>query len=154
MRVGSVTIVSILRLRSLLKFGSDSTNPTWEFFDIGIWSTVEINVGIICACLPSLRLLLVRMFPKLLGTTHRCHATCSDGVRRPAPWPNQRRPIGGTCAVWHDNRLQHRTEEKSNAITMQKAYTVEYGVMIYRDDTCADHVKGSCREGQASGSDG
>ncbi|RFU73936.1 pth11-typeg- -coupled receptor [Trichoderma arundinaceum] len=42
-----VTIVSILRLRSLIKFGTDSLNPTWDFYDVSVWSVVEINVGLI-----------------------------------------------------------------------------------------------------------
>ncbi|EQK99093.1 Extracellular membrane protein, CFEM domain protein [Ophiocordyceps sinensis CO18] len=53
-----VTIVSVLRLRAL-NFSAHTANPTWDFFDVGIWSTVEINVGIICVCMPSLRLLLL-----------------------------------------------------------------------------------------------
>ncbi|PWI69413.1 hypothetical protein PCL_01060 [Purpureocillium lilacinum] len=64
-----ITIVSILRLRSLLAFRSDSMNPTWEFFEVGLWSAVEICIGIVCACLPSLRLLLVHVFPKQFGTS-------------------------------------------------------------------------------------
>ena len=46
----SVTVVSILRLRSLVTFESHSTNPTWEYLEVSKWSTIEINVGIICTC--------------------------------------------------------------------------------------------------------
>lgn len=63
-----VTIVSILRLQSLVSFAT-STNLTWDQYDVSNWSTIEINVGIICACLPTLRLILVRMFPRQLATT-------------------------------------------------------------------------------------
>ncbi|KAH9217069.1 hypothetical protein DL95DRAFT_263739, partial [Leptodontidium sp. 2 PMI_412] len=63
-----VTIVSIVRLQSLVKF-SNSQNPTWDYIAIGYWSTIEINVGIICACMPSIRLLLLRAFPRFMGTT-------------------------------------------------------------------------------------
>ncbi|KAJ3537025.1 hypothetical protein NM208_g6480 [Fusarium decemcellulare] len=59
-----VTIVSILRLRALVHFG-ESQNPTWDFYDIAIWSTIEICVGIMCACLPTIRMLLVRLWPAL-----------------------------------------------------------------------------------------
>lgn len=31
----------------------------------------EVNVGIICACMPAIRLLLVQIFPKVLGSSHR-----------------------------------------------------------------------------------
>ncbi|KAF2464991.1 uncharacterized protein BDR25DRAFT_91906 [Lindgomyces ingoldianus] len=63
-----VTIVSILRLQSLVHF-ANSSNPTWDQWDINNWSTVEINVGVICACMPAIRVILVRLFPKALGST-------------------------------------------------------------------------------------
>ena len=64
----SVTIVSILRLRSLVTF-ANSTNPTWDQWEIAYWSTIEVNIGMICTCLPSLRLIFVRLFPKVLETS-------------------------------------------------------------------------------------
>jgi hypothetical protein len=60
----SATIVSIMRLRSLIYF-ANSSNPTWDQFELANWSTIEVNVAMICSCLPSLRLLLVRLFPRL-----------------------------------------------------------------------------------------
>lgn len=65
----SVTVISIVRLQSLITF-ANSTNATWNNLPVSLWSTIEINVGIICACMPTLRLLLLRMFPKL-STTYR-----------------------------------------------------------------------------------
>ncbi|UNI21695.1 hypothetical protein JDV02_007663 [Purpureocillium takamizusanense] len=59
-----VTVVSILRLQSLVFF-ANSTNPTYDQWSPVNWSTVEVNVGMICTCLPSLRLILVRIFPRL-----------------------------------------------------------------------------------------
>ncbi|KAM3550434.1 hypothetical protein ARSEF4850_008348 [Beauveria asiatica] len=63
-----VTVVSILRLRSLVGF-ANSNNPTWDQWEVAYWSTIEVNIGMICTCLPSLRLLLLRLFPGLLGNT-------------------------------------------------------------------------------------
>lgn len=40
-----VTIVSILRLQSLVNFAK-SSNASWEFYSVSVWSTVEICVGI------------------------------------------------------------------------------------------------------------
>lgn len=68
-----VTIVSILRLRALVHF-SASKNASWEFYNVSVWSTIEICVGIMCACLPTLRLLLVRLFPVLGGSSARSRA--------------------------------------------------------------------------------
>jgi hypothetical protein len=33
-----------------------------------IWSILELDVGIICACMPSFRILLIRIFPRLGNT--------------------------------------------------------------------------------------
>ena len=65
----SVTVVSIVRLQFLVDLGS-SFNVTYDQTEVSIWSTIEINVGIICACMPSLRILLVRLFPVLGGSSH------------------------------------------------------------------------------------
>ncbi|KAL6354950.1 hypothetical protein LRP88_12308 [Fusarium phalaenopsidis] len=64
-----VTIVSIIRLQYLVDLDS-SQNPTYDQTDVSIWSTVEINVGIICASMPALRILLVRLFPVLGGSSY------------------------------------------------------------------------------------
>ncbi|UQC85215.1 CFEM domain-containing protein [Colletotrichum lupini] len=61
-----VTIVSILRLQSLVRFAS-SLNPTWDQFDIAFWACLEVPTGIICCCLPAIRLILIKAFPKLFG---------------------------------------------------------------------------------------
>ncbi|KAJ5343674.1 uncharacterized protein N7506_003498 [Penicillium brevicompactum] len=63
-----VTLVSILRLNSLIHFAS-TTNLTWDYVSIGYWSTIECDVGVICACLPAIRSLLRRVAPGLFGDT-------------------------------------------------------------------------------------
>lgn len=40
-----VTIVSILRLQALVHFAA-SHNKSWEFYDVSVWSSIEICVGI------------------------------------------------------------------------------------------------------------
>ncbi|KAJ8113594.1 hypothetical protein OPT61_g4317 [Boeremia exigua] len=63
-----VTVVSVLRLHSLVAFAK-SSNPTWDQWDVAHWSIVEINVGIICACMPTFRSLLANILPKVFGST-------------------------------------------------------------------------------------
>lgn len=64
--VYSVTFVSGLRLQSLIYFAS-TVNPTWDQWTVAWWSTIELNVGFICTCLPTFRLVLVRMWPGVFG---------------------------------------------------------------------------------------
>ncbi|KAK8027858.1 hypothetical protein PG991_004914 [Apiospora marii] len=64
-----VTFVSIIRLRSLIEFGT-TQNVTQDYVEVGYWSTIEVPVGIICACMPAIRSLFSLVFPKVFGTTH------------------------------------------------------------------------------------
>ncbi|CAK1360710.1 hypothetical protein CB0940_03827 [Cercospora beticola] len=63
-----VTIVSILRLRLLVRFG-DSENLTHDYKQAGFWTIVELHTAIVCACMPGIRNLLRRAWPKLMGQT-------------------------------------------------------------------------------------
>ncbi|KAM0466820.1 hypothetical protein ACHAPV_000329 [Trichoderma viride] len=120
-----VAVVSILRLRSLIKFGSDSINPTWDFFDVSVWSVVEINVGLICVCLPSFRVLLVRLFPKFLqGTTERYGR--SSKRNRSSNKRVSRLPLGHSAGSQVDRSISH-PNVGPNRIAFQRSYTVEYG---------------------------
>jgi hypothetical protein len=58
----------MLRLQSVINL-STSANPTWDAVPVLRWFTVEISVGIICICMPSLRALLKWLAPKVMGTT-------------------------------------------------------------------------------------
>ncbi|KAK2063987.1 CFEM domain-containing protein [Colletotrichum caudatum] len=64
-----VTVVSVIRLRSLILF-ANSQNITWDYTEAAWWSTVELHVGIVCACLPSLRSLFMALGVKALGSTN------------------------------------------------------------------------------------
>ena len=67
-KMDSVTLTSVLRLRTLLHFAS-SHNFTWDYVEAATWSTVVLHVGIITASLPSLRSLFVSLGAKMLAST-------------------------------------------------------------------------------------
>ncbi|KAH3919270.1 hypothetical protein HBI56_101940 [Parastagonospora nodorum] len=67
---GFVCIVSILRLHSLVAI-SNSVDPTYDNPPAATWSSVEINVGIICSCLPLLRPILTRFMPGAMSSKTR-----------------------------------------------------------------------------------
>lgn len=72
---GAVVIVSILRLPSLYHL-MESKDTTWENPMAVIWSTIEINVAIICSCLPTLRCL----FPRLLRAATSYQASSASNT--------------------------------------------------------------------------
>ncbi|KAK4506774.1 hypothetical protein PRZ48_000507 [Zasmidium cellare] len=63
---GFTCIVSILRLQSLYII-SRTTDTSWENPLAAIWSNVEINVAILCSCLPTLRCIFPQIFRSQLS---------------------------------------------------------------------------------------
>ncbi|KAI1415141.1 hypothetical protein F5Y13DRAFT_5933 [Hypoxylon sp. FL1857] len=59
---------SVMRLVSIYELGP-TDDPSVTGIRLGLWSGVESNLAITCACLPTLRPMIVRMFPKLLNAT-------------------------------------------------------------------------------------
>jgi hypothetical protein len=57
-------ITSMVRMKYLAKFGN-SIDPTWDYVDVFIWTALELAAGFVCACLPSIRNLLSRTFPRV-----------------------------------------------------------------------------------------
>lgn len=56
-------IATIVRLQALLAF-KVSIDPTWDYVPVTIWTEVELAAGFVCACLPSIRILVVKILPK------------------------------------------------------------------------------------------
>lgn len=80
-----VTFVSILRLRLLVKFGEsknisctfppspyspppqNSHHRLDDYKQFGYWTVIEIDTALVCACMPGIRNLIRRAFPRLMG---------------------------------------------------------------------------------------
>lgn len=66
---GIITIiVSTSRLWALAQYGN-STNPIYDNVLSGIFSPLELNVGIICMCMPAFRRFVARFLPTCFGST-------------------------------------------------------------------------------------
>ena len=74
--------MSILRLQSLI-YLARSFNPTWDQWIVAWWSTIEVHVGMICASLPTLRLVLVRLCPRVFSTNISRNKSFTERNTRP-----------------------------------------------------------------------
>ncbi len=80
--------MSIIRVKALVSVGT-SENFTWDNYPAMLWSRLEINCGIICICMPTLRLLLVRLIPAL-GNSNQAYEDAyrrSSGGNKPSSIP-------------------------------------------------------------------
>jgi len=97
----SVCMVSVLRLYFLHKT-QGSTNFTYESVQPVTWSSMEANIGIITSSLPTLRPLVLRMFPSLASssTNSKTHSRRYHGSRH-----------GSSFGVWKPFGLNDRTNK-------------------------------------------
>ena len=57
--VGSVVIIAgVLRNYWVHHVVYQTYDVTWEGFDLWIWTAVEVNLGVICGCVPALKILV------------------------------------------------------------------------------------------------
>lgn len=67
---GFVVVVAGLRLETIAVH-QNSTDFTYDFIDLGIWTAVETNIGIVCACFPAMKPLLRLLTHGTLKTSER-----------------------------------------------------------------------------------
>ncbi|RYP76286.1 hypothetical protein DL770_007247 [Monosporascus sp. CRB-9-2] len=61
-----VCITGIIRVPTLWDAVS-SDDPTWDHFGAAVWSAVETNTGIVCACLVHFKPLIIKFAPWAIG---------------------------------------------------------------------------------------
>lgn len=75
-----VTLCSIIRLRTLAVWG-DAPNVTWLYNPIAIWSNTEINLGVVCACMPAIAGLVQRSYTLTTGKKFSSYGRQSTMMR-------------------------------------------------------------------------
>ncbi|PVI00584.1 hypothetical protein DM02DRAFT_526672 [Periconia macrospinosa] len=100
-----LTIVSIIRLRSLIHFAKTANMTSDEFLDTVLWSLIEVYVGIICVCMPSLSLGIQRLSPKIL------HSIQMSITKKTSP--NQ---SGGSIAVRTSFAMGYSTRPQTDEL--------------------------------------
>ncbi|KAL6233068.1 hypothetical protein BDW75DRAFT_246823 [Aspergillus navahoensis] len=79
-----VTVISVLRLVETVGF-NDTTNPTKDFVPVGVWSLLEIDVGIMCSCMPGIRALCKRLYKSLFKESSHPGSGYRYGSRQSKP---------------------------------------------------------------------
>ncbi|KAG7423554.1 Satratoxin biosynthesis SC1 cluster protein 4 [Fusarium oxysporum f. sp. raphani] len=63
-----VCVVGFLRIKSLVSL-MGLNDLTWHLVDGYVWVVIEMNTGIICACLPFMKPFLKQVFPRVFGSS-------------------------------------------------------------------------------------
>lgn len=83
-----------------------------DYVEVGYWSTIEVPVGVICACMPAIRSLFSQVFPRMFGTTR--------GEKSEYGYGNSR---------GHNSKLSARPKLESTASNAQIRVKQEWTVM-------------------------
>ncbi|KAI0015026.1 hypothetical protein F4780DRAFT_784544 [Xylariomycetidae sp. FL0641] len=106
-----VVITSCLRTTTL-DIQAKTTDPLYDVAST-MWTIIELNVALVCACLPQIRPLLVKLFPKLMPTYYISREQQQQQQRQPPPAAaaNKSKPHPGyemhgpggaaAAAAWH-----------------------------------------------------
>lgn len=90
--IHSVCVASLVRIYTIVKMG-DSIDITWAIGDAMIWSNVEPCLGIVSACLPTLRPVLRRFNILWCFSSSHSHDR-QAGTTDATPIPSARRGYG------------------------------------------------------------
>ncbi|KAF2749358.1 hypothetical protein M011DRAFT_456842 [Sporormia fimetaria CBS 119925] len=77
---GFACCASVIRLNALHTVAT-SQDITWDNPGTATWSTIELNVGIICASLPTLRALFAKYFPRFFSSSVLSRGNVGNGYR-------------------------------------------------------------------------
>ncbi|KAK4129049.1 hypothetical protein N657DRAFT_51133 [Parathielavia appendiculata] len=88
-------LISVIRIVAVSSM--DFSDKTYNLATLSIWGSVEVNLAIICACLTTLKPLIVRLFPNLLKSSYM-------GTPRTLGYID---PASGTAASVHGPRVKH-----------------------------------------------
>ncbi|KAL2434364.1 hypothetical protein ABEF95_004783 [Exophiala dermatitidis] len=122
-------ITSILRLHALY-ISSTSSDLTHDNVDAATWSSAELNVGIMCACIPAMRPVISVIFPRLLGTSRRgntsdpypCGAAYyrNDSVVELSHVPK----VDGQASHDHDDNVSFDTTRATDTIRVKQEWSI------------------------------
>jgi hypothetical protein len=101
-----VIVVSVLRLYTLVHF-ANTQNVTWDYVEAGYWSLLEIDVSIVCGCMPAHRSLIIKVWPKIKTTLASTKTISTQGSST-----NGSKFVSNTSS-------SGRTADKSNRISVK-----------------------------------
>ncbi|WQF78751.1 hypothetical protein CDEST_03765 [Colletotrichum destructivum] len=99
-------IISVYRLQTL-RVAAHTEDPYWDNVDAATWSFLEVTIGILAACLPTLRPIFVTLLPRLFNGSS-FHAKSGSG--RPSRYGNNNNNNDNNNNNPYGSRYGHASE--------------------------------------------
>ncbi|KAH8196609.1 hypothetical protein TruAng_009235 [Truncatella angustata] len=144
-----VVLASCFRLRYLTQFAK-SLNPTWDYTNPVIWTSLEVKVTVIVLCLPTIHMVFAKLVPSVFGTSQKStpsktvtphsgsrsarrnhYEDISDGAAslQPArqPWESDIELHGEVQSISSNTSTTHRDDEDKTGTVAFSSTTPERG---------------------------
>lgn len=125
--LSSGCIIGVLRLYYLYQ-STVSTDLTYDNVAPATWSAMELNVGIICACVPALRPVISVVFPRLLSTSGKATSNPFTRTHQSNAYYQRNESaveLSHAPSARRDSEaLSHETEPSSGEIRVKTDWTV------------------------------
>lgn len=95
----STCIISVLRLVSVYAV-TNTDDPTYNNGRAALWSALEINIAIICSCIPTLKSIATRFFPRIFTTQAQSEGTPQYGQSYAAQYSDPGKRLQGNFSAF------------------------------------------------------
>ncbi|KAH8151373.1 uncharacterized protein LAJ45_04575 [Morchella importuna] len=134
-----IMLVQMLVLKPIL------VDPSWKSgVNISVWSIVEVNIAIICSSIPTIRPLLKKLVPTLLGTIENIRNSKKDRASGYQNWATQTK--GDSIPLGSVERVDKTSEGIGNVGVVTVTRT-EVGTSFYDNHSVDFPVPGSSHGG-------
>lgn len=121
-----VTVCSMVRLKYLSQV-SKVTNATYEYTQISLWSAIESEVGVICACMPTIIGPTLNFFRNTFGST--LNSLSKSGTSK----------TGTSTSYMGDKRVTRLPSETSEGDLELNDRPIKHGVIEQTRETTIYH---------------
>jgi len=127
--MGSVAVI-VSALRCVSMYAAFSIDNTYFNLTGQMWTIIEMNFAVLCAALPSMRVLLARLFPKQFGTAYiktKASTAPWESKNFNSAWSKAERNTVVLTHINKDNSSEALTEDQSgDGIQKITTYKVEF----------------------------
>jgi hypothetical protein len=100
-----------------------------DYVTLGYWSSIELHVGIICACMPAIRQLLRNVFPSALGSTNIDSMPTTTGLSNKARASSK--AYIRTIQPWEDSgKIGFHDDQSSAHALVELENRPQYGIAV------------------------
>lgn len=106
-------MISIVRL-FFLRQGTLASDPTWDNVAVSNWTIIELNSGIICACLPAVRRFFQHVGATSAGSAQKRKSTSGLSERLGSPMYALRDIETADSQQALANSISHREQKRGS----------------------------------------